>query len=143
MATVFYKGFYDDLESGALASPDERALLALGGFSFDPDSVFLTDGTLDEYDGTNYARLDLASVTTSYDATNNLWKLTATSGGAFGSSPIGPASDDIAQLVLYRHVGADSANVIHVSIDSVAGQNGAGGQLTLTVPANGLIRVKP
>lgn len=143
MATVFYKGLYDDLEAGNLASPDERALLVMSGYSFDPDSVNLDDGTLDEYDGTNYARLDLAGVTTSYDATNNLWTLTATTGQSFGTPPIGPASDDIGGLVLYRHVGADSANVIHAFTDQVAGVNGAGADLTLTVPSEGLIRIQP
>lgn len=142
MATVIYKGFYDSLEAGDLAAPDIRILLVMSATTCDTeeDAVNLADfTTLDEFDGVGYSRLDCASVTTGYNATDDEWQLDCAS-GSFGD-PVAPGSDVIQAMVVYLHVDGTAANDVALaySSDGGFGVNANNGDLALTVPAAGLM----
>lgn len=139
MADVIYKGFYNALESGALAAPDIRVGLFMSGFSFDADSVNLDDGTLDEFDGVGYSRLDAASVTTGYVDGSDEWQLDLADGD-FGD-PVAPGSEVIAGLFCYLHVDGTAANDIILASTTTGGfgANANNGPLSLTLPATGLL----
>lgn len=143
MGLVVYKGFYNDLAAGNLSGAfDLRAALVGPSFSFDEDSINMDDGTLDEYDDASYARLDCAGVTAAYVDADDVYRIDCTDGD-FGTALAGDATKDLDRLVLYRHVGADSANVILCSNDiGVAGAVvSAGGTVTLIVPDEGVIEI--
>jgi hypothetical protein len=75
-----------------------------------PDARYVVDiTTLDEYTGANYARQPLIDrAVVRQDSTNRAWLAAAdVSWGA-----LGPGTRPIANAVLYRHVGADSANLL-------------------------------
>lgn len=143
MATVIYKGFYTALTAGQLSgTPDIRFLIAMTGFTFDEDSVNLDDGTLDEFDGSNYARYDAANPTGGYIDADDLFKLDC-DGGDFGTSPSGAGTDDSAYLVCYRHVDGTAANdIILFSTDVGVPPSIHGGAITLVVPAEGVLLVR-
>lgn len=143
MGLVVYKGFYQDLAAGNLSgSPDIRSALVMPGFSFDEDAINMDDGTLDEYDDGSYARLDCGSVTVAYVDADDLLRIDCANGD-YGTALVGDATGDLERVVFYRHVGADSANVILWSNDvGVAGATvSAGGALTLIVPDEGILEV--
>jgi hypothetical protein len=143
MATLIFKGFYDALAGGLLeTTPDVRVLLVMPGTTCDTeeDAAVLADFTaVDEFDGVGYARLNLAGVTTGYDATDDEWQLLATSGD-FGN-PVAPGSDVIQGMVVYLHVDGTAANDVPLgySSDGGFGVNANNGALDLTIPANGLM----
>jgi len=143
MATQVYKGFYQSLDAGTLTpTPDIRCALAMTGFSFGADSINLDDGTLDEFDGSGYARYDVANPTGAYVDADDAFVIDGDS-GSFGD-PVGIGTDDLERLVVYLHVDGTAANdIILASTDTgVAGAVVSGGALELVVPAEGLIRVR-
>lgn len=143
MATVIYKGFYTALTAGSLSgTPDIRAAICMTGFSFDEDSINMDDGTLDEYDGSNYARYDIATPTGGYVDADDLFKIDGDSGD-FGTSPIGAGSDVAAYLVVYLNVGgSDATSIILMSTDVGVPPSISGGAATMIIPAEGLILVR-
>ncbi|MGB8248634.1 MAG: hypothetical protein WCE98_11550 [Chlorobium sp.] len=142
MADVIYKGFYQALEAGQLANPDIRLALFMSGFSYDPDSVHLSDGALDEFDGAGYSRHDAQDVTTGYVDGSNEWQLSFDSGtgGEFGD-PVAAGSEAVAGLVAYLHIDGTAANDIILASTTTGGfgVNANNGPLSLTLPADGLL----
>lgn len=90
---------------------DIRVLIVMSNTSAmdDEDAEFIADiGTLDEYNGSSYARVAL---------TTQVWSaVTATDHGKFTSDSIvfptlGVGTRAGFGLVFYKHIGADSANI--------------------------------
>jgi hypothetical protein len=147
MATTIFQGFYDDLLAGELTgAPDLRVLLVMSSFSgeTEEDAQTLSDiTTLDEFDGVGYSRLDLAGVAVAYDSTADEVQFDGTD-GSFGD-PVAPGSDVIYGMVVYRYVDGTAANdVVHAfTSDGGFGVNANNGPLSLTVPAAGLLFIRP
>jgi hypothetical protein len=139
MAAQVYKGFWTALEAGSLASPDIRYGLYMSGFSFDADSINLADGTLDEFDGVGYARVDAASVTSGYVDADDEWQLDS-SDAVFGD-PVAPGSEVIAGMFGYLHVDGTAANdIILFSTDEGGfGVNANNGSLSFALPTGGIL----
>lgn len=143
MADVIYKGFYEALEQGLLdGTPDVRCGLYMSGFTFDEDAVNLADGTLDEFDGAGYTRLDCADVTTGYVDADDEWQLDF-SDGDFGD-PVAPGSEVIAGLFAYLYVDGTAANDIILASTTTGGfgVNANNGALNLALPTGGLLFVR-
>lgn len=146
MASVVFRGFYDALAAGDLAgTPDIRIRLVMGGFSgaSEGDAVNVADiTTLDEFDGVGYTELDCAAVTTGYDTGDDEWQMDFTD-GSFGN-PVSPGSDDILGLFVYLFVDGTDANDVALGFtsDGGFGVNANNGELSLTLPASGLMFVR-
>lgn len=94
-----------------LANDDIRALLVMASSTAitDEDAEFLSDiGTLDECDGSGYARVALTTQSFDADLTNDRAIFTS---DPLVFSAVGAASRQIFGYILYKHVGADSANI--------------------------------
>jgi hypothetical protein len=150
MATTIFAGFFDDLLAGdAGGAPDLRCHLVMSGFSgqSEEDAVHVADLTaLDEFDGLGYTALDCADVSVAYDAAADEVRVTFDSGAGdeFGD-PVAPGSDVIAGMVVLRHVDGTPANdVLWVyTSDGGFGVNAANGPVGLSLPAAGLLLVRP
>jgi hypothetical protein len=103
-------------------------------------ATFMSDiTTLDEFDGIGYVRQVLASEALTHDSANDRIELTA-SANVWDDLPAG--SDDIAGAVVYRHVGADSANPVLAWYDDGNFPLAATGlDFTVTWPAEGLLQI--
>jgi hypothetical protein len=137
---MMFQGFYQALAEGLLdGSPDVRLILTMSGFTADKDAIHLEDVTLDEFDGLNYVRIDCANVTSGYDETDDEWQLHADS-DSFGED-VAPGSDIIEGMVAYLHVDGTEANdmILGRTTEGGFGVNAANGDLSLTVPASGLL----
>lgn len=150
MAAVIYQGFMKALVDGDLAgTPDIRCLLVGTSFSGDSgeeDSINLDDfATLGEFDGAGYTRLDCASVTFTYDATDDEYQLDFTNGAGdeFGD-PVGAGSTVIQGMVVYLYVDGTAAADIALAYTDTGGfgVNAANGKLGLTLNADGLLYIK-
>lgn len=112
MAIVVYKGARVDLLAGAVVTgADVRVLAVMDGSTAptDEDAVNLDDfGTLYEFDGAGYTRLDLANVVVAHDDANDRTEVTADA-GSFGTT-VSPGSDPIIGFVYYRRVDGTAAN---------------------------------
>lgn len=138
MADQLYKGFWNDLIAGALATPDLRVFLFMSSFSADADAVNLDDATLDEFDGVGYSRIDCAGVTVAYvDADDTVYiDFDDDTWGAI----VAPGSEAPSGLGLYRHVDGTAANdVLLATITTGSFVNANNGEYNLVVPANGLL----
>lgn len=115
-----------------IRTQDWRVLLVAGNTTAhaNPDARYVSDiTTLDEYDGANYLRKSLIdSAVVRQDSADRAWLDAAdVSWGA-----LGPGTRPIANAVLYRHVGADSANPLIACLGRGGGPlQGDGRTLTL------------
>lgn len=132
-----YAGYEEARDAGDLAgTPDVRVALAMDGFAFDADAVNLSDGTLDEFDGSGYARYDAAGIAVGYDAATDEWQITCDNGDGdeFGAT-VDPGSGPPVWLVVYLHVDGTAANdIILGASDEGSFSDGNGGPLGLTLP---------
>lgn len=99
-----------------LTSQDWRVLLTSSSSTsaLNQDAAVVSDiTTLDEFNGANYVRTALTSkMIIRDDATNRAWLAAA----EVAFPALGPGTRPIANAVLYRHVGADSANPLIASL---------------------------
>jgi hypothetical protein len=145
MAKFTYKGFRQDLVDGNVVSgADVRVLAVMNGSSAgtDEDAVNIDDITsLNEFDGSNYARLDLANVAVVSDDTNDRHEVTADD-GSFGAT-VGAGSDEIIGFVYYRWVDGTAANdILWAFNDDGCPVDPNGGALDLTLPADGIVQIQ-
>jgi hypothetical protein len=103
-----------------LESDDIRVLLVRVGSSAATEkdaNTLAAFSDLREFDGTLYARVPLAGQAVTENAPEDRWEFDADDAD-FGV--LGPGSGQIAAAILYKHVGADAANVPIAYIDSVS-----------------------
>lgn len=138
MVAVLYQGFFEALAAGLLeGSPDLRCTIGMEGFTYDVDSTNIADGTLDEYDGANFVEIDLDDVLSEWDSTADGWRVTCT-GGSFGVDPLEEGDSNPAYLVVYLWVDGTAANDYLLASITTGLGSVAGGQITLTVPEEGI-----
>jgi len=149
VAIVVFKGFYTALLAGDLAgSPDVRFRAVLPTFSgeAEPLAINLADiTTMATYDGANYADYDATSVAVAFDDADEAVYLDADNGAGneFGAA-VDEASDVTYGLVAFLFVDGTDANdiiLLFTSDGEVAGQNGNGGQMGLTLPPKGIMAI--
>ena len=136
---LILKGDLDFDEAGH----DLRMLLVMTNTTADTEQdtgLLSAFTTLDEYDGTGYSRASLASQSVVRDDPNNRAEFSATSPVSFGAT-VGAGTRNAQAAILYRHVGADSANIPIAFIDSGGFPlNGGGGPFQLAINAEGLLQ---
>ncbi len=95
--------------------------------------------TLDEMDGSGYARVALTGETVNEDAGNNRAEFDATD-ATFAS--LGAGTRQVKAAILYKHVGADSSNIPIAYIDTAGFPFSAnGGNITLTWNSEGIVQI--
>ena len=145
MAYLVHKAARTALVAGQLTgSPDIRAMLVMTNTTADTEedaASLAAFTTLDEYDGSGYARIDLASVAMASDDVNNRHELTAAL-GSFGTA-VGAGVRNAAGVLYYLHVDGTAANDKPIAFNDTGGfpQNGAGGKWELTPSAEGLLQI--
>ena len=137
MARQRYLGYEEARDAGLLATtPDLRFMLCMSGFTFSADAENLADGTLDEFDGTNYTRYDATTVARAYSSARDQMEWTCDNGNGdeFGTS-VGAGTEAPSVLVCYLHVdGTDANDIILVSSTDGSFADGNGGDMGLTLP---------
>ena len=95
---------------------------------------------VDEYDGVGYSRAALAAQSVVRDDPNNRAELTATSPVSFGAT-VAAGTRNAQGAILYKHVGADSANIPIAFIDTGGFPlNGGGGPFEFAINAEGILQ---
>ena len=134
--TLLLQGGLDFREAGS----DIRAILVMGNSTAaaQEDSTFVSDiTTLDEYDGSGYARAQLASQVVNEDTANNRAAFDATD---YTWSTIGAGTRQIVGMILYKHTGADTVNrLIGYINDGGFPCNGTGGNIVVTWNVLGIL----
>lgn len=95
--------------------------------------------TLDEYNGTGYTEIDLASVAVNEDAVNNRAEIDYAD-GSFGSA-VGAGTRQWVGMLYYVRVDGTTANDYPVAWKDLTPNNGNGGAVNLTVNAEGLLQI--
>lgn len=127
-----------------LAAHDIRLLAVMTNTTADTDqdAQNIADiGTLDEFDGSGYARQALASEAVNEDAANNRAEFDATD-VAFGA--LGNGTRAIQGFVLYRHVTNDADAILIAFIDNGGSSfalNPGGATVTVQWSAEGILQV--
>lgn len=128
-----------DLDTSTL-----KAALLMTNTTADTEDVQYLSGftTLDEMDGTGYARVTLTGGTVSGDTTNHRGEVTFSD---IRFSGVGAGTRQVQGVLIYKHVGADSANVPIAYLDGdsagVLPFTANGGDIVIASPAEGLLRV--
>jgi hypothetical protein len=126
---------------GDLDNIDLRVALLMAGnnaASVRDTASLLTHITLDESDSSNYARQALASEALTADTANDRIELTA-SANVWTSLAVGGA---ITGALVYKHVGADSANIpLAYYDDGGFPQTPTGLDFTVTWSSEGLLQL--
>jgi hypothetical protein len=142
VATFVFTRATQRLSIDELLLADLRALICMSGTNVgsNPDAQFLSDLVLDEYDGLGYARLqltglakvlNLAQKRTELHADNPIFPLLA------------PATFPMKGLLIYEHVGLDSANLPLTFVDKGGfPTNGTGQDFEFLLGAAGLLYVE-
>jgi len=147
MGDTIYQGGYKALVDGDLAgAPDIRLALVMSSFSGDgaeEDSINVADfGTLDEFDGIGYQRLDAENVTFAYDATEDEYQLVFDA-GEFNASggTVTPGSDDAIGILVILNVDGTAANDMAIGFTDSGGfpLNGANTVIAYTPHADGML----
>ena len=98
--------------------------------------------TLDEYDGSGYTELDLASITVTKQNADDRTEVDATD-GTFGAT-VSAGTRAITALLYYVYVDGTTANDYPLMHDDTPGQfplQGDGGPLNITLPSNGFLNI--
>lgn len=148
MANFVYNHSKHELGQGGLqfASHDMRILLVMTNTTADTqDDVTSISGftTLDEMDGSGYARLALTGEAWAKDATNNRSEFDANDAD-FGAVSAG--TRQVQALILYRHVTNDTDSFPVAYFDTVSAGPGFpfsanGGTITIQWNAEGIVWV--
>jgi hypothetical protein len=144
MASFFYTDFRRGLLSGEFdlhtAGDDIRELLVMTNTTADTqeDSKFISDiTTLDEYDGASYARKAYTGEVVAADNTNNRGEFDAAD---VQYATLGVGTRQAQARIIYKHVGADSANLLIAFVDSGGFPfDGNGGNVDVVMNAEGII----
>lgn len=142
MAQAVYQGFFNDLESGAVADgADLRCLGTMSDTTIDTEytAQVLSDFTdIDEMDCVGYSQADLANVVVSY-VTDQKVKIDCDDFNLDGGADIvQTCTRNVTRLLFYRYVsGAAAADVPWFSID-IGPFTPAGGPFDVTVDTTGL-----
>lgn len=123
-----------------LVNDDIRlALVSTNTTADTEDDVNLMNGftTLDEYDGSGYARAALDNQAVNEDASNNRAEFDADDEVL---STIGAGTRSIEGGIIYNHAGADSANMPIAWVDDFTNFNGNGGNITFQWNAEGILQ---
>lgn len=135
------KGDFDWDEAGH----DIRALLVMTNTTADTDrdaGTLSAIGTLDEYDGSGYARAALASQSVVRDDANNRAELQATSPISFGGT-VAAGTRQAAGIVVYRHVDGTAANdqpIVYIDSGGFP-IAGGGGPFQYAINAEGIAQI--
>jgi hypothetical protein len=138
--TVFTYGKSAILGTASLAVDTIKAALLMtdNNAAATEDATFLSGLTLDECDGSNYARVTLANCTVSAVTASNLGKFDCDD---FTFPTVGAGTRNISGILIYKHVGADSANIPLFYIDTPAAGlplTASGADIVVAVHANGV-----
>jgi hypothetical protein len=132
--------FTTDITAGTVRKdgPDVRVALAMSGFTATAAAVHLDDITIDEFDGSGYARYDATGVAVAYDSGSDEWRITCDNGAGdeFGIL-VGAGTLPPSMLVVILHVDGTAPNdyVLGWS-DEGSLDDGNGGTLGLTLPVD-------
>ena len=146
MAQVMFRGFVDDVLAGtAVSGADLRVLLVMTNTTCDTEHDAQTLSgftTLDECDGTGYARLNLASVAGAWDATNNRYEWDADDGDMDGGGGSITASSRAVQgYVIYRYVDGTAANDVPWGYRDIGPYTLSGGSFDFTWNVEGIAQI--
>lgn len=144
MADFWYTPAKQKLAKGDLDfdTLDVRAILCMSNTTADTDQDAATIsaiGTLDEYDGSGYSRIDFAGAVVNQDAANNRAEIDY-SDGSFGTT-VAAGTRNWVGIIYYQHVDGTAANDIPIAWKDLTAANGNGGAVNLTVNAEGLLQV--
>lgn len=144
MADFWYTPAKQKLAKGDLDfdTLDVRAILCMSNTTADTDQDAATIsaiGTLDEYDGSGYSRIDFAGAAVNQDAANNRAEIDY-SDGSFGTT-VAAGTRQWVGIIYYQHVDGTAANDIPIAWKDLTAANGNGGAVNLTVNAEGLLQV--
>lgn len=95
--------------------------------------------TIDEYDGSGYTALDLASVSVNQDDPNNRSEIDYAD-GTFGAT-VAAGTRQWVGMLYYVRVDGTNANDYPVAWVDLTAANGNGGAVNLTVNAEGLLQI--
>lgn len=125
-----------------LNTDDIRVALLMTNTTADTntDPNFLTDLTLDECDGSGYVRKSLVTEAVNTDLTNDRAEFDAddVTWTALGNSATGR---QIQGYLIYKHVGADSANIPILFRDFAATINPGGNDLVVQWNVEGILQL--
>lgn len=128
-----------DLSEGSI---DVRVLLVMTNSTADTDqdAQFIANiGTLDEMDGANYARVNVANQTVTQDDANNRSEF---SFDAFTWTALGAGTRNVLGAVIFGFVTNDADSFLIAYIDSGGFPFAAnGGDVTYTPDAQGVLQV--
>jgi hypothetical protein len=126
----------------AVASADLRAILCMSNTNADDvadtNIVFLSDLTLDEFDGSGYAREALANITVNKDDANNRAEVDCDD---LTYGVLGAGTRTVLGVLIYRHVGADSANIPWSFHQYATAKTMDGSDFTSLIDADGLLQL--
>ena len=144
MASLVYTPAKEQLMKATLDldGSDIRVLLVMTNTTADTDQdagTISAIGTLDEYDGANYARKALASEAVNRDDPNNRAEFTA---DPVTWTALGAGTRQAGGMVIYRHVTDDTDSVPIAYVDSGGFPfSGNGGNVVMTPNAEGLLQL--
>lgn len=145
MASFVYSDFKRAILAGEInmgsGGNDIREMLVMTNTTADTqeDSKFISDfTTLDEYDGANYARKAYANEAVAVDNPNNRGEFDADD---VTYTSLGAGTRQAQARVIYKHVGADSANLVIAFVDTGGFPfTGNGGNVVVTMNVEGLLQ---
>lgn len=144
MAQFWYTGAKLKLAKGDLDfdTADIRIKLVMTNTTADTDQDATSLSgitTIDEYNGSGYTEIDLASVAVAADNANDRAEIDYAD-GTFGSA-VGAGSRNWQGLLIYCRVDGTAANDFPVAFIDVTQANGNGGAVNVTINAEGLLQV--
>ena len=143
MASFVYTPAKTKLLNGDLdfATQDFRVLLVMSNTTADTDqdAEFISSiGTLDEYDGANYARQAIGGEAVNEDAANNRAEF---DGNDIQFATLGAGTRQAVGMVLYLHVTNDADSPVIAYIDSGGFPfSGNGGNVDVAWNAEGILQ---
>lgn len=142
MATrVFDAGKVDMLEV-AVESADLRAALVMSTSNVDDVAdtaiAFLSDFTLGEFDGSGYAREALANIAVNKDDANGRAEVDCDD---LNFGVLGAGTATVIGVLIYRHVGADTANIPWSFHEYATAKTMDGSEFISTIDADGLLQL--
>lgn len=121
---------------------DLRAKLCMSNTTCDTEqdaSNLAAFTTIDEYDGSGYAELDLGASTINEDTANNRAEIDYAD-GTFGAT-VAAGTRNWVGILYYVRVDGTAANDYPVAWKDLTAANGNGGAVNLTVNAEGLLQI--
>jgi hypothetical protein len=140
-----YTGAKEKFGRGEIAwhTSDIRAMLVMTNTTADTDqdAVALAGiGTMDEYDGSGYARVALGAEAVNRDDPNNRAELDAND---FTWTALGAGTRQAQAMVVYKHVDGTAANDVPIAFIDTGGFPfaGNGGDVTIQWSVEGIVQL--